>query len=221
MPYNVVYLTLTFVLAVILIFIVAVYIAPEIFKIIAGAQKRVSPITQNESEIVTENFTALGIIDTDLPEIKIYKLFRNFDPSFVNETPNVNQILYNSFILNLTDNNGNNHVYGYSDMLYNNLTLGVKDFSKINNYYEIVDAINLNQATLNCVSQYDGTINYNTECWNQAAFNSLNIPCKILLHGDASNQFNGKIKIRVGWKDKNMQPHGREVINVLIALCDG
>jgi hypothetical protein len=217
MPYPTIYQTLTFVLVVILLFVIAVFIAPEIFKIIAGAQKRVSPITQNESEIVTENFTALGITDADLPEIKIYKLFRNFDPSFVNETLIGNQILYNSFILNLTDNNGNNHVYGYSDNLYNNLTLGVKDFSKINSYYEIPIVL-----PSNCnPPQVDLTIGYNTnDCWNQAAFNSLGVPCKILLHGDGTSHFNDKIKIRVGWKDTGPL-NGREVINVLIALCDG
>jgi hypothetical protein len=228
MPYNVVYLALTFVLAVILITIVAVYIAPEIFKIIAGAQKRVSPITQNESEIVTESFTALGITDADLPEIKIYKLFRNFDPSFVNET-NGNQIKYNSFILNL---NGN--VYPYNPLNFNspknvliyNVTEGIKDFSKIDSTYQVGNVIPVN---LNFNIQSDTNINYNNnDCWTNTMDNNLaSMPLdtfKIYVNSNA-NQFGkingGKVKIRIGWYDTQNHPNGREIVKVLITLCDG
>lgn len=221
MPYPTIYQTLIFVLVVILLFVIAVFIAPEIFKIIAEAQKRVSPITQNESEIITENFTALGITDADLPEIKIYKLFRNFDPSFVNET-NGNQIKYNSFILNLSGN-----VYTYNPLapnnyLINNVSQGVRDFSKIDSSYQVG---NVSPTNLNCIIQSDPNINYNNnDCWTNTMDNNLaNMPLntfKIFVNSNA-NKFDDKVKIRVGWKDTGMHPNGREIINVLIALCDG
>jgi len=212
MPKVATYFLLTFVLVIILL-VVFIYIVPYLFEMIAGAQKRVSPTVENTTEVVNGTFRSLGIAEGDTPDIIVYKLFRNFDTKFVNEKSG-NQIKYNSFILDL-----GTHTYGYGDTLKNNLTQGVKDFSKIDSFYQIGNVL---PSNLNCNTQVDLTLDYNAnDCWNQATFNGLSVPCLILLHGNAFSRFDGKLKIRVGWVDTSLKADQREIVNVLIALCDG
>jgi hypothetical protein len=222
MPHISTYFLFAFVLVVLLLFFIAVGLAPQALAMISGAQKRVSPTTQNKSEVVSGAFRSLGIAEDDLPEVKIYKLFRNFDPLFVNEKVG-NKILYQSFILDLKGN-----AYPYTPLpfpnntLINNASIGVKDFSKIDSLYQVGNVL---PGSLICINQTDPTLDYdNNDCWTSNMDNNLtSMPSntfKIFVNSNA-NKFDGKVKIRVGWNYTGSLSGGRKIISVLITLCDG
>jgi hypothetical protein len=215
MPREATYLLFTVVCALILLFVIF-FIAPIIFDMIARAQKQVSPTSENKTEVVIGTFKTLGIRDSDPPDIKVYKLFKYFDPMFVNET-NGNKIKYSSFILDL----GTYEYDGFSGTLIDNLTAGIRNFSAIDRSYQVGNVV---ASSISCLPvKQDLTLSYSgNECWNQAQFNALSVPCEIWAHGDALGKFNGKMKIRVGWIDTgSTYTNGKEIINVFVTLCDG
>jgi len=209
------------ILLVIVCLLIVIFVGPQI---IAYAQNqistKISPLNPEKEETVEgSHYMSLGITSSDSPEIVAYKLFRNFDPLFINESVN-NKIIYNPFILDLKGN-----VYPYnplapSNVLINNISQGVKDFSKIDSSYQVGN----NPVNLNSIVKSDSNINYNNDCWTNNMDNNLaNMPLntfKIFVNSN-TNKFDGKVKIRVGWYDKNSKSGGREIIDVLITVCDG
>lgn len=203
---------------VLILLVVVFYFIPYIFALSENAQKRVSPSTEEPTEeVVKSRYRSLGILTTDPPEIKVFKLFENFDPLFLNDQSGSKCtapcIMYNSFILDLAGN-----TYGYNDVLINNLTDGLKNFNAYDKNYQIGTTLSLNCEP----TAQNNAINYNNDCWDASINNKPN-PCKIYVHGDGSNQFNEKVKIRVVWYKPGPPPaaDGREIIDVLVTVCDG
>jgi len=201
-----------------ILMIVVIYFVPYISKLAENAQQRISPPTEEpKEEVLQSKFGSLGIIETDPPEIKMFKLIKNFDPLFLNDQSGSKCtapcIMYNSFVLNLYTN-----TYGYNDKLIKNLTKGLKDFSVYDRLYQI--GPNLEPDCNNVVP--NGAITYNNDCWD-ASINNAFIPCIIYVNGDALSHFNGKVKIRVVWyKTGATSPdNGKEIIKVLVTVCDG
>lgn len=200
----------------VILLVVVIYFIPYIFALSEQAQKKITPPTEEPKEEVVEKSNSLGILTTDLPEIKVFKLFRNFDPMFLNET-GINKIKYNSFILNLSGKS-----YDYNDVFINNLTQGLRNFSLHNNFYQIGTDAQQIPSGPNCLVVPQWIITYNNDCWD-AWIDSAPDPCIVYLHGDGTNRFNEKVKIRVVWyKNFGTSPStGREVIKTVVTVCDG
>jgi len=196
-----------------ILLIVVSYFTPQIFALAGEAQKRVSPPTEEPKEEVLESkFRSLGITTTDPPEIKMFKLFRNFDPLFLNEK-NGNKIMYNSFILDLPPGKS----YGYNDELIKNLTEGLRNFSIYDKNYQIGPTL----SPICGPAVTNNNINYGNDCWH-ASIDNAPSPCIVYVNGDGSSQFNDKVKIRVVWYDSGgKSADEREIINVLVTVCDG
>jgi len=199
----------------VILIVVVLYFIPYIFALSEQAQKKISPPTEEPKEEVLESqIKSLGILTTDSPEIKMFKLFKNFNPTFLNEQFGI-KVMYNSFVLDLSGKS-----YGYNDELINNLIEGLGNFSLHDSSYQIgTDG----QQIPNCgPAVSNNVINYNNDCWD-ALIDSAPNPCIVYVHGDGSNSFNGKVKIRVVWyrPGGTSLNTGRDIINVLVTVCDG
>jgi hypothetical protein len=205
------------------------YFKDQIFALMTGAQGYLSPEPkENVTEVIESRYSSLGISSFDSPESKIYKLFKNFDPLFLNEKSTISPneaLIFTPFILNLGAKN--------YDMLYGNLTnmtiKGVQDFNVSDESYQIGTDW---QQPMNCTNPaYEDAINYDNDCWdsnmenNLASFNPINLfetECKIFVHGNLANKFDGKVKIRVGWLETPLTSLNteRKIIYVLVTICD-
>jgi len=215
-------LLLRIILLIILIGVV-LYFLPQILALMGRAEEQISPPTEETQEDLGETQgRSLDIISSDPPEIIMYKLFRNFDPSFFNEK-NDPKIMYYPFILDLK---GIEFDEGSGDLI-DMLKEGIKNFSDYDNFYQIgADG----PANGTCGGPIPtGTINCNNDCWTSSLDTDLNNmggaipPCEIKVNGDVSNKFNDKVKIRVGWLlDSATSPlTARQIIYTLITICDG
>lgn len=183
----------------------------------ARAETQFSPLNQSERSSNTEeeseiiSYRGLDIDPTDLPDTVIYKLFRNFDPLFLNETRS-NKIFYSSFILDLK---GNSYDIYNSDLI-TKLREGIRDFSSNDPDYQI--GRNWQQPP-NCgIVTADTRINYDNGCWVSALDVQPN-PCRIYVNSTTSN-FDGKVKIKVVWYLGGTSG-SRRIIYTIVTLCDG
>lgn len=169
-------------------------------------QSERSPPVEEESETIT--YRGLDISPTDSPDTVIYKLFRNFDPLFLNESRN-NKIFYGSFILDLKGNSYNI----FSSDLISKLREGIKDFSSSDPSYQIG-----NVQPPNCGNAIQDTrLTYDNGCWVPALDIQPN-PCRIYVNS-ATNNFDGKVKIKVVWYLGRVS--SKTIVYIIITLCDG
>ncbi len=201
------------VLTVVLLALVFVFVT-QMLSLSERAEEELSPTLEEPEEVLESRYTSLVLSPEDLPEDIIYKLFRHFDPVFLNETSGP-IVLYNVFILDLKGNE-------YDDttgFLIENLTEGIEDFSAYDNLYQIGrDA----QQPPNCGAvQRTNVINYNNDCWSGVL--ALVGPCSIYVNGDANDKFNDRIKIRVMWRFTGLTSPitDREIIRPIVTICDG
>ncbi|MFH1229390.1 MAG: hypothetical protein V1678_03120 [Candidatus Aenigmatarchaeota archaeon] len=213
--------TIFYVLVIVALVLVAFYFMSQVNAGIAKSNEYMSNVSQEKEETVEDSsYRALGITVSDVPEIAIYKFFRNFDSSFYNET-NGNKIKYNPFILDITGKTYN--------ILSGSLTRmtadGLKNFSLVDRTFQIgADS----QQPVTCDIKIDSGINYNNDCWspsmesNLSAMPSATNPCKIYINSSTSN-FDGKVKFRVGWYMSTSTSYltNRKIIYTLITMCDG
>jgi hypothetical protein len=203
-----------FLLVLLLLFAFA-FISPYLFGV-AKAQQTVSNTTEEKEETIENPYRSLEITSADQPEVTVYKLFRNFDPFFLNETSG-DKIVYNSFTLDLK-------VKTY-DIAYGNLTNmtkeGIRNFSEFDNYYQVGDSSQ--QSTLcDNPAAYRADIDYAIDCWSTAIENNelgSGDPCKIFVHGNLANNFDEEVKIRVGWHKRGFVA-GKQIIGVVVTICD-
>jgi hypothetical protein len=160
------------------------------------------PKESNLSEVPgTPSFSSLGVDSADSADTIIYKLFKNFDPSFLSEKSG-DKIYYNSFTVDMKG-----IAYTYS-ALTSKIDNGIKDFA--NPDYVI------GSSAISCNVQQSSQINYNNDCW----ISSLDIepnPCNIYYNG---NTLDGKARIKVLWY-LDGKIGDRNKVNVLVTLCDG
>lgn len=208
-------------LALIVIVFIVVFVIPQIIGLGSKAQTKVNPPMEEVNETVESHFRSLNIVSSDPPEIKAYKLFRYFDPLFLNEK-NGNSIIYNAFTLNLSVNEYTLPV----DVLTLNISEGVRNFSKFDTLLQI--GTDAQQLPLLPISfSPDATLDfYANDCWSANAANKLTTistsfwPCQVYYKGTL-NKLNGRVKIRVGWyNDSVTSASGRDVVEVVIAICD-
>lgn len=179
----------------------------------AKAETLVSPLNQTEKSSTEESsesitYRSLDVDPADPPETIIYKLFRNFDPYFLNETVN-NKVFYNSFILDLK---GSSVV---KTNLINKVTEGIRDFSSSDPSYQIGNA-----QPPSCGSVGSSNlITYENGCWDSSLDSQPN-PCKIYVKGGSSGNFNGRVKIKVVWYLGSIV-RSKRIINTIVTLCDG
>ena len=202
------------VILLVILLLVGFMFSSQIKSLFAKAETLVSPLNQTEKSNTGESsesitYRSLDVDPADSPETIIYKLFRNFDPYFLNETVN-NKIFYSSFILDLKGNSYNI----FNSNLITKLREGIRDFSSSDPSYQIGNAQPPNCGS---VSQ-DTRINYINGCWVTALDIKPN-PCKIYVNSDSSN-FDGKVKIKVVWYLGSTIGNKR-IINTIVTLCDG
>jgi hypothetical protein len=183
----------------------------------ARAETQFSPLNQSEGSPPVEEgaetitYRGLDISPTDSPDTVIYKLFRNFDPLFLNETRN-NKIFYGSFILDLKGNTYNI----YNSDLISKLREGIRNFSSSDPSYQI--GSNWQQPP-NCGNaRPDTRLTYDNGCWIPALDIQPN-PCRIYVNS-TTNDFDGKVKIKVVWYLGSTVGNKRIIYNI-ITLCDG
>jgi len=204
------------VLLVVFLLIVGMVFLLQNKDLFARAETKFSPLKQSEissngEEAETIAYRGLEIDPTDSPDIVIYKLFRNFDPMFLNETRS-DKIFYSSFILDLKGNTYN--IYG-SDLI-SKLREGIVGFSSSDPDYQIGRN---SQQPPNCGSATpDTNINYNNGCW-VSALDVQPDPCKIYVNS-TTNNFDGKVKIKVVWYLDGTSG-SRRIIYTIVTLCDG
>jgi|GEM_PF-2004253 len=204
------------ILLVVFLLIFGIAILSQFKDLLAKGETKFSPLNQSEvssnteQEIGTITYRGLDIDSTDPPDTAIYKLFRNFDPLFLNETKG-NKIFYGSFILDLKGNTYNI----YSSNLINMLREGIKDFSNYDPDYQIGENW---QQPPNCGAiTANSQINYNNGCW-VSALDARPNPCKIYVNSTTSN-FDGKVKIKVVWYVVRVS--SKTIIDTIVTLCDG
>jgi len=200
------------VLILVFLLIVAMAFLLQNKDLFARALTQFSPLNQSiEEESETITYRRLDVDLADSPDTAIYKLFRNFDPLFLNETRN-NKIFYGSFILDLKGNTYNI----FSSDLISKLREGIRNFSSSDPYYQI--GSNLQQPP-NCRNVIQDTrLTYDNGCWVSALDIRPN-PCKIYVNSATSN-FDGKVKIKVVWYlDGNVG--NKKIIYTIVTLCDG
>lgn len=205
------------ILIVILLAIVFIF-GGQIWDLITKAQEEyLSSPAKEKEEVVEPRFKSLDITGYDSPETIIYKLFRNLDTSFLNTTTG-SKIIYYPFILNLSTSQYDDT----SGVLINMVREGIRNFSRYDNLYQIgTDAQQTtNPPNPNCGSVLrNNLIDYNNDCWDSSLDSSPN-PCKIYVHGDSGNKFDGEVKIRVVWYLGGTAGDGRQIIYPLITICD-
>ena len=206
------YLLWTVVLLVLLI-LVALAFVPQINAMLTESQEKV---LINDSDIVspymegeeTPNFKYIGIDPSDSPETMIYKLFSNFDPSFI-RTTNGDTVYYNAFVMDLKGNSYD--VFNSNNDFIKELKNGIRDFSALDSLYQISSS-----GDPNCGSvTYSGLINYNNDCWHSSLDSKPN-GCEIY----ANAALSGKAKIKVVWYMGAMD-NNKRIVDVLVLLCDG
>ena len=203
--------------------IVVLFFIPYIITETKASNKYMSNMTTEKEEVSEGSpYRSLQVVGTDAPDVVAYKLFKNFDTAFLNETSG-NRVLFNPFILNLGSNS--------YDILSGALTLKIRDgvikFSDVDNVYQIGRD---NQQPVTCGMVLDRILglDFNNNCWTSAMDGYLNAmpsaadPCKIYV-SSSTNNFDGSVKIRVGWyKDGSTSPSNqREIVYALITICDG
>jgi len=208
-------------LLIILVAIIFVF-APQILALSEQAKQQILPPNQT-SQVIESNYRSLGIAPTDSPEVMIYRLFLKFDPLFVNEKDDVNSIiLYNPFILNLK---GREYSATSTNILINMTMQGVRNFSNNDTLFQVgYDG----WQPVDCDFQIDGSLDfYNNDCWTSNEQSWLLDPfrlkgCKIFVKDDGLGNFNGRVKIRVGWYNRTSYTSltGRKTVDVAIAICD-
>lgn len=212
------------VLLVVLVALFFVFIDQASGLMTKAKEEYISSPVQEKEEVVESQFKSLGISPYDSPKTVIYKLFRSFDPSFLNEKSG-SSIMYYPFILDLKEIE---YLNIYNNDLIDMIREGIRNFNEVDNTYQIGDD---NQQPPICDNpQYDGNINYNNDCWTTALDTDLTNmdtnpptgnPCKILVHGDAFSRFNHRIKIRIGWYEGGTSSTDRQIVYTLITMCDG
>jgi len=210
------------ILIVVLLAIVFIF-GGQIQDLIVKAQEEyLSSPAQEKEEVIEPRFESLGITGYDSPETMIYKLFRNLNTLFLNTNTTAidSKLTYYPFILNLSTKQ-------YDDTsgdLINMVIEGIRNFSKYDNIYQIgTDAQQTpNPPNPNCGGVVRETvIDYNNDCWD-ISLDSAPDPCKIYVHGDSGNKFDGEVKIRVVWYhiDGESSITKREIIRTIITICD-
>ena len=206
------YLLWTVVLLVLLI-LVALAFVPQIQAMLTESQEKVlinetETGSQYREEGTTPNFKYIGIEASDSPETMMYKLFSNFDPSFI-RTTNGNTVYYNSFVMDLKGNSYD--VFNVNNGLIKELKNGIRDFSALDSQYQISssgdpDCKNVVQSSL---------INYDNDCWH-SSLDSRPDGCKIY----ANTALSVKAKIKVVWYMGAMD-NNKRIVDILVLLCDG
>jgi hypothetical protein len=207
--------TIWWVLIFVFLLIVGMIILLQFKDVLAKGETKFSPLNQteissNNEEAEAITYRGLDIDPTDSPDTVIYKLFRNFDPFFLNETKG-NKIFYSSFILDLK---GNSYDI-YSSDLINMLREGLRNFSRYDADYQIGENW---QQPPNCGAvTANSQINYNNGCW-VSALDARPNPCRIYANSTTSN-FDGKVKIKVVWY--LVRVSSKTIIDTIVTLCDG
>jgi hypothetical protein len=150
----------------------------------------------------TASFSTLGVDAADTADTIVYKLFKNFDPSFLSEKSG-NTIYYNSFIINLKGKS-----YSYSDLKVE-IEKGLNDFRS--------PIYSIGTSTISCgLSQQSNLINYNNDCWSSSLDSKPN-PCAIY-HSSGTLSNNARIKI-VWYLDG--KTGGKDKVDVIVTMCGG
>lgn len=183
-----------------------------------------SNTTENPEEIVeTTSHRPLEIKDTDSPDVIVYKLFKNFDPLFLNEIDD-DRILYNVFTLELKGNVYGDGTAGHESIFIDKIREGLKGFNYVDEFYNIgVDLIP------DCGSvKKNYNIDFSNDCWDFSSFFDRNPmtynidpgPCRIYVNGDnILHMFKWKVKIRVAWYKTTQKFNDKDVINTIVAIC--
>jgi len=193
----------------------------QILGLVEKASGLVSNITEEPEEVIeTIPRRPLEINDKDSPDVMVYKLLKNFDPMFLNET-NGNNILYNSFTLYLRGN-----IYGDgtgpSSTFINNITQGLKDFNSVDNLFQIGDN---SQQPPNCGFTENTNLDFYNECWDTSIDHEPSInPCEIYVsgyidHGFDTHTFRNRVKIKVKWYTDGTVGD-KEIIHTIVAICN-
>ena len=181
----------------------------------------VSNTTEEPEEIVeTVPHRPLEIKSTDSPDVMIYKLFRNFDPLFLNETDG-DKILYNSFTLDLKGNEYGDGTPGHDSMFIDMIKEGLENFSYVDEFYQIGDSLPTDCGAV----RPNGNIDfYNNDCWDNS-IDQRPDPCRIFVrgyvdHGAETHKFKNKVKIRVVWYKTDQTFNDKEIVRTIVALCN-
>jgi hypothetical protein len=213
--------TIFYVLLIVLLALVAFYFMTTVRAGMEKSNEYMSNVSQEKPEAVNDSsYRALGITVSDVPDVAIYKFFRNFDSSYYNET-NGNKIEYNPFILDITGNTYNT----LSGKLTKMAAEGLKNFSLVDKTFQVGQD---SQSSIPCDITTDSGINYNNDCWSPSMESDLDSmpswtsPCRIFVNSQTSN-FDGKVKFRVGWYNSTSTSYltNRKMIYTVIAICDG
>lgn len=204
-----------------LLLLLGIIFSSQILAHAGTATGLVSNTTEEPEEIVeTTPHRPLEIKNTDSPDVMIYKLFRNFDPLFLNETDN-NKIIYNYFILDLKGNEYGDGTLGHDSNLISMLREGLKNFSYVDEFYQIGRNLPTNCSAVRPNSDIDF---YNNDCWDHSIDQEPST-CKIYVrgyvdHGVETHKFKNKIKIRVVWYKTGQTFNDKKVIHTIVALCN-